>query len=266
LYNSAKSIVEHYIKGTLYNIKMDDDGLIAAGDENTQLTWMDEKVGDVVITPRSGKTVEINALWYNGLRIMDFLQEKFEKTAEGHYGQLAEKVKDSYIKTFWNEEDQCLYDYVSGNYKNTDIRPNQIFAVSLSYPVIQGELAAKIIDKVLRELYTPYGLRSLSDKSPKYKGIYTGDQYNRDSAYHQGTVWTWPLGHFISALRKVYGKNETYMELVHNLIKPFEEHLRDGCAENISEIFDGDHPHRPKGCVAQAWSVAEILRVYCEGR
>lgn len=263
VYEGAKSIIEYYTRGTLFNIKMDEDGLITAGDENTQLTWMDAKVDNFVVTPRHGKAVEINALWYNALKIMEMLEKKFGGD-EKNYKKLSKIVKDSYIKTFWNESEQCLFDYVRKEYKNSDIRPNQILAVSLSSPVIEGEKAEKIVRKVWKELYTAYGLKSLSSNSNNYKGVYIGDQFNRDSAYHQGTVWTWPLGHFLSAFIRVFGKNKTYRELFREFIQPFRDHMRDGCAENISEIFDGDFPHIPRGCFAQAWSVAEVLRVYYE--
>ncbi len=262
LYPSLKEIIDSFIEGTKYKIKMDDDYLISAGDEGTQLTWMDAKVGNWVVTPRHGKAVEINALWFNALKVMAYLSEMFEGNNE-RYVNIADKVKENFTEKFWNEERQCLYDVLSSDYKDDKVRPNQILAVSLGNNVIDGEKAEKIVNKVLKELYTSYGLRSLSPYDEEYKGIYVGDQYSRDGAYHQGTVWTWPLGQFITAYIKVNKGNVNSIDPM-EFIKPFESHLNDGCIGSISEIFDGDEPLIPRGCFAQAWSVSEILRAYVE--
>lgn len=263
IYEALKNIIDSYVAGTLFNIKMDRDFLISAGDEHTQLTWMDAKVGDWVVTPRHGKAVEVNALWYNALNIITELAEQFGEDTH-RYRDIAEKAKSSFESVFWNEEGQYLYDVVTDQYKDDKLRPNQILAVSLSYPVLEGEKARKVVDRVRKDLYTAYGLRSLSRSSESFRGVYAGDQYSRDGAYHQGTVWTWPLGHFITAYTRVYGNNKQAKYMVQRFIEPFKDHLRDACICSISEIFDGDEPLRPRGCFAQAWSVGEILRTYVE--
>lgn len=262
VYDVLINSIESMIRGTMYDIKADRDGLLSAGNENTQLTWMDAKVGGFVVTPRHGKAVEINALWYNALMIVSELAGKKGGDASS-YTLLAEKVRETFLSKFWNENEQCLYDVISSS-KDNRMRPNQILAVSLSHPVVEGEKAKKIVDRVFESLYTDMGLRTLSRDSEEYRGIYTGDQYSRDTAYHQGTVWPWIFGHFISAFMKVYGNDSYSKRKVKMLLKPFEDHLRDGCIGSISEIFDGDEPYMPRGCFAQAWSVAEILRAYVE--
>lgn len=266
LYDSMKQIIRHFIDGTLFNIKMDADGLINAGNEATQLTWMDAKVGAWVVTPRHGKAVEINALWYNALRVMEKLDGIFSNEGDSIYASAAKSAKDSFLKLFWNEKENCLYDVIFGDYADASIRPNQIFSVSLTYPILEGDTAKAVVDKVWKELYTSYGLRTLSKKSEGYRGIYTGDSYQRDGAYHQGTVWTWLLGHFITAFNRVYGNDVKYEHIINGFFAPFKDHFRDACVGNISEIFDGDEPLVPRGAFAQAWSVAEILRAYVEER
>jgi len=263
LYASMKDIIRNFKKGTINKIYVDRNGLVSAGDPGTQLTWMDAKVDSWVVTPRHGKAVEINALWYNALRIMEELESAFGNNP-AEYAAEAEKVKKSFIESFWNEKKKCLYDVINDDGKDGSIRPNQVFAVSLLYPVLEGEKARYVVDKVWKELYTPFGLRTLSRSSPGYKGIYIGNQYQRDSAYHQGTVWPWLLGHFVTAFVRVYGKEGIYGRIVASFIEPFKDHLRDACISNISEIFDGDTPHWHRGCMAQAWSVAEVLRCYIE--
>ncbi|MDF2987712.1 MAG: putative glycogen debranching enzyme [Eubacterium sp.] len=262
VYGSLKSICAGFINGTLYNIEMTEDGLITAGNESTQLTWMDAKVGDWVVTPRHGKAVEINALWYNGLMIMSELAQGFSDT--DIYLDLASKAKAAFEKVFWNEELQCLYDVVNEAGSDSSIRPNQILAVGLANAVLEGHKAKCVVEKVWRELYTPYGLRTLSEDSPQYRGIYTGDVWSRDGAYHQGTVWTWLLGRFIKAFVRVNGNTDIARKNAVDFIMPFADHMKDGGIGSISEIFDGDSPHYPKGCFAQAWSVAEILRAAVE--
>ena len=263
IYPVLKEIVRAYINGTDFKIKMDSDYLISAGDIGTQLTWMDAKVGDWVVTPRHGKAVEINALWYNALKVIGSLAETYGEDGE-YYNDIAENVKDTFIKKFWNEEKQCLYDVLTQEGKDGRVRPNQILAVSLTHQIVEGETAQKIVRKVWKELYTAYGLRSLSPKSREYVGVYLGDQYKRDGAYHQGTVWTWPLGHFITAFLKAYGDTEESRRIAESFIRPFKDHLYDACIGSISEIFDGNEPLIPRGCSAQAWSVGEVLRVYAE--
>lgn len=263
LYSSMIQIVEGFKKGTLHHIHMEEDSLVTAGDESTQLTWMDAKMGSMVFTPRHGKAVEINALWYNALRVLDMLAVKFGMDT-GEYCGLAESVKKRFRQVFWKEDGKYLYDVINGSFKDDSVRPNQIFAVSLTYPVMEGIEARCVVEKVWKELYTAYGLRSLSPHSPQYRGQCTGDQYARDSAYHQGTVWAWLIGHFITAFDRTFGKEPEYIDLTAYFLKSFKDHLNNACLGSISEIFDGDEPLNPRGCFAQAWSVAEVLRVYTE--
>jgi len=264
IYFILKEIIEAYVKGTRFGIRMDKDYLITAGDENTQLTWMDAKVDDWVVTPRHGKSVEINALWYNALRVMESFARTFGEDPD-YYKNMAEKLKRSFVEKFWYEEGQYLYDVITDNYKDASIRPNQILSVSLPFAVIEGEKAKKVVDKVWRHLYIPYGLRSLSNECEGYKGSYTGNRYQRDGAYHQGTAWSWLLGHFITAFIKVNNYSESSRsEAIKLFINPIKDHLQDACLGSISEIFDGDYPYCPKGCFAQAWGVGEILRAYVE--
>ena len=260
LYDSMLQIIDSYIDGTLYGIHMDEDMLIAAGSEDTQLTWMDAKAGDTVFTPRHGKAVEINALWYNALRVMENISGLLGYDA-GRYGRIADCVKESFARVFWYEEGKYLYDVVGGT-MDKSVRPNQILAVSLSYPVIDGEMARQVVAKVWKELYTAYGLRTLSRDSEDYRGRYLGGMYQRDSAYHQGTVWPWLIGHFITAFARTFGRDPVYADMPAKFIAPFIDHMRHACIGSISEIFDGDEPHMPRGCFAQAWSVAEVLRAY----
>ena len=260
LYDSMLQIIDSYIDGTLYGIHMDEDMLIAAGSGDTQLTWMDAKAGDTVFTPRHGKAVEINALWYNALRVMENISGLLGYDA-GRYGRIADCVKESFARVFWYEEGKYLYDVVGGT-MDKSVRPNQILAVSLSYPVIDGEMARQVVAKVWKELYTAYGLRTLSRDSEDYRGRYLGGMYQRDSAYHQGTVWPWLIGHFITAFARTLGRDPVYADMPAKFIAPFIDHMRHACIGSISEIFDGDEPHMPRGCFAQAWSVAEVLRAY----
>lgn len=263
LMSVLERILHGYQKGTAFQIKMDKDNLITAGNEDTQLTWMDAKVGSWVVTPRHGKAVEINALWYNALMVMSDLTSRIGGDGS-EYKKLAVKVKKAFVKTFWNEKARCLYDVVNEQGCDDKIRPNQILAVSLSFPVLDAEQAKSVVDTVYEKLYTALGLRTLTKNDPDYRGIYMGDQYMRDGAYHQGTVWTWPLGRFITAYARVYKDEPGLKNQLEAFFLPFRDHLQDACINNISEIFDGDEPLLPRGCCAQAWSVSEILRAYVE--
>jgi predicted glycogen debranching enzyme len=262
IYDCLKDICFSFINGTIFDIKMTEDGLITAGNEQTQLTWMDAKVGDWVVTPRHGKAVEINALWYNTLKIMSKLALQFKD--KDIYTELAKKAKESFYKVFWNEKDCCLFDVVNDLGKDASIRPNQIMAVGLSYAVVEGDVARRVVEKVWKELYTPYGLRTLSQANPQYRGVYCGDVWSRDGAYHQGTVWTWPLGRFIKAYIRVNGGAQQARKNALDFIMPFIDHIKDAGLGSISEIFDGNVPYYPRGCFAQAWSVSEILRAAVE--
>jgi glycogen debranching enzyme len=226
---------------------------------------MDAKVGDWVVTPRYGKPVEIQALWYNALRIMQELAEEFgdlERARE--YALMASKATQSFNEQFWNEADGCLYDVVQGSGRDSSIRPNQILAISLPFPILAHSKARSVLEVVERELLTPVGLRTLSPGDPQYRPTYEGGPLSRDGSYHQGTVWPWLLGPFISAFLRVNGHRQEARERAAGWLRAFEEHLEDAGLGQVSEIFDAEPPHRPRGCTAQAWSVAELLRVAVE--
>jgi predicted glycogen debranching enzyme len=259
LYN----IIEWHDKGTRYNIRIEEDGLLYGGEHGSQLTWMDAKVGDWVVTPRIGKAVEINALWYNALCIMIELTRRERKIKESHlFQQRAEKVKEAFLATFLNKEKGYLYDYVNGQEKDSSFRPNQIFAMSLPYPLLENDLSLSILKMIEDKLLSPYGLRSLAQDDPKYIGYYKGDQLSRDGAYHQGTVWSWLLGPYITS--KIRLEGEEGKQTVLKLLTKFETHFYEAGIGTVSEIFDAEPPFVPKGCIAQAWGVAEVLRAYAE--
>ena len=256
-----KEIVQAYSSGTRDNIHADCDGLITGGDPDTQLTWMDAKCNGISFTPRFGKAVEINALWYNALRIM--VETANSDAEKQQYEAMAERAADSFIEKFWNPQANCLYDFLyPDGTPDAAVRPNQVFAVSLPFTCMPSDMAESVVNVVREQLLTPYGLRSLSPLDSRYRGWYGGDQFNRDSAYHQGTVWGWLIGPFVEAFLKVNDYSECSLRQAVEYLKPLIEHARSGgCVGSIAEIFDGDFPHRPKGCIAQAWSVAEVLRV-----
>lgn len=265
LYPVFTQIIDWHIKGTRYNIKVAEDGLLSAGAPGLQLTWMDAKIGDHVITPRSGNPVEIQALWYNALRIMENLAERFgDEALQKKYSAMTSLASETFNRVFWNENAQCLYDVVNGDSPDASLRPNQIFAVSLHYSMLSAERARAVVETVQRELLTPVGLRTLSRSDPRYCATYEGGQKSRDSAYHQGTVWPWLLGPFISAYVRINGRTAQSQAQARNLLRGIEQHLTEAGLGQISEIFDADLPHHPRGCFAQAWSVAEVLRALCE--
>lgn len=265
LYPVFADIVSWHVRGTRYGIKVDSSGLLSSGEPGVQLTWMDAKVGDWVVTPRRGKPVEIQALWYNALCIMEDLARRFaDEPGQKRYRNMATLASWSFNRLFWNENLGCLYDVTNGAPPDPSIRPNQIFAVSLTHSMLSPERAKCVVQKVQEHLLTPYGLRSLAPTDPQYRGRYTGGPVERDGAYHQGTVWPWLLGPFISAYVKVNGGSETARRQAGEWLEPLRGHLTDGGLGHISEIFDGDAPQLPRGCIAQAWSVAEILRAYIE--
>lgn len=264
IFPHLKEIISAYEKGTDFSIYMEDDGLIHAGSGLDQITWMDVRVGDWVATPRHGKPVEINALWYNALRIMESLCEKFDEDASA-YRTRAEQVKESFNAKFWDSTNQCLFDVVDGDEPDDHIRPNQIYAVSLPFSLLPEEQEKSVVALVEKELFVGCGLRSLAPDHPDYHGIYCGALAKRDAAYHQGTAWGFLLGGFFSAYMKVNHHSSSAAENAVRMLEPVRKHLTDsGCIGSISEIFDGDAPHNPRGCYAQAWSVGEVLRCYCE--
>jgi len=265
LYPVLSGIIDWHLRGTRYGIKMDADGLIASDDPTVQLTWMDAKIGDWVITPRNGKAVEIQALWYNALRTMQEIARRIDKSEDSQkFSTIADQTARSFNRLFWNEEKSCLYDCVFDGNVDPAMRPNQILAVSLTHSMLSKERATAVADAVERELFTPYGLRSLSPLDERYRGRYEGDSVARDSLYHQGPVWAWLLGPFIDAYLKVNGGRKKSKAQVRQWLRTLEDHLTEAGLGHISEIFDGDFPYHPRGCFAQAWSVAEILRAVLE--
>jgi predicted glycogen debranching enzyme len=254
------SIVEHHISGTRFNIGVDpDDGLLKQGAEGYQLTWMDAKVGDWVVTPRRGKAVELNALWYNALRLMEkWLREENDNARAQTLNDYAARAKKSFNKRFWNEATGHLYDVVDGpGGDDSSCRPNQILSIALTYPVLDAMHWTAVINTVTEQLLTPVGLRSLSPHHTDYKQNYDGDLYTRDAAYHQGTVWAWLIGPYIDAWVK---NNPHDRAQVNTLLSGFYQHMSEAGIGSISEIFDAEEPYTARGCIAQAWSVAEVLR------
>jgi predicted glycogen debranching enzyme len=256
-------IVGHHLRGTKFNIHVDHaDGLLTQGEEGYQLTWMDAKVDDWVVTPRRGKAVEINALWYNALRLLEGWLRAADRGSEADgIATHAERARESFNKRFWNEAAGYLYDVVDGENNPADprCRPNQIFAISLEHPVLDPSKWVPVLNTVKEKLLTPVGLRSLAPGEPDYKSKYDGDLRSRDAAYHQGTVWAWLIGPFIDAWLKVYPGD---LETARGFLNGFETHMRSACIGSISEIFDAEAPFLPRGCCAQAWSVAEVLRCF----
>jgi predicted glycogen debranching enzyme len=265
LYRVMTGIIAWHERGTRYGIHADRDGLLAAGEAGVQLTWMDAKVGDWVVTPRRGKPVEVQALWYNALRVMQNLGQKFgEPSHSEHYRELADRAFASFTPLFWNEAAGCLYDVVDGERRDAAIRPNQIFAVSLFHKILPREKAKNVLEVVQRDLLTPYGLRSLAPSDPHYRGRYQGDPLSRDGAYHQGTVWPWLLGPFLTAYREVNDRSPESRTQAALWIAELRRYIDDEGLGQLPEVFDGDAPQRAGGCIAQAWSVGELLRSYWE--
>jgi glycogen debranching enzyme len=265
-YPQAKEIIEWHRKGTWYGIQVDSsDQLLNAGSPGTQLTWMDARVGDRVMTPRHGKAVEINALWHGALVLMaEWARELGDASADDFAGQAA-AVKDSFREKFWNAERNCLYDTIQEHGPVAKIRPNQVFAVSLKNGLIENERQRAVVEMVQRELLTPVGLRTLEAGDPEYQGRYQGPPWERDAAYHQGTVWPWLIGPFVDAYLAAFGKTDATLAYCAGLLKGLdEESAKRGCLGSVAEIYDGDEPRVPRGCPAQAWSVAEIARVRAE--
>ena len=268
---ALESVVEHHVKGTRFNLHMDEsDGLISGGADGVQLTWMDAKVGDLVVTPRRGKAVEISALWYHFLQTLAYFKKTLGQDGTP-YQQMAEKTRKGF-QSFWNPEKNCLFDVINEDgSKDESVRPNQILAVSLRPDLLSKKQNAGILAAVEAELLTPVGLRSLSDRHRDYKPRYgngkrSANQYERDICYHQGTVWPWLLGPWIDARMVVHGEKQENLSFINAQLSLLLNHhlLFESCLGSISEIFDGDSPHKAQGCVAQAWSVAELLRTFHE--
>ena len=260
-YPVLERIIAGYRKGTHHHIQMEEDGLISAGGGLDQVTWMDVCVQGILPTPRHGKPVEINAYWYNGLRIMDIFAEHLGKDRKD-YAELAAKVKESFLREFYLEDKGYLKDVVSGTKADEQIRCNQIWAVSMPFGMLTPEQERSVVDTVRRHLHTPCGLRTLCPEDPEYKGFYGGPMIKRDMAYHQGTTWVFPMGAYYLACLKVAGNTAEAKTDVREQLQAVEAMLRQGCAGQLPEIYDGDFPCDGKGCFGQAWSVGEILRVF----
>ena len=276
LYKILKNIIESFQNGINVddsNIFMDKDGLISAGTPETQLTWMDAKVGNFAVTPRNGKAVELNSLWYNALKIVANLAEKYnDEKKHDEYEKLAKKVRTSFNKKFYNEKNKCLDDVIGSE----EIRPNQLFALATTYPVmvLSNEKAKEMLKTVGKELYTKYGLATLSKKDPKYIAVYEGDGFRRDMSYHQGITWPWLAGLYVESYKTIIKneKNKTekkkleeeYEKIISNYKKSFAQAMKEGAIGTISELYDSKPPYLPKGAFAQAWSVSEVIKIMLE--
>jgi predicted glycogen debranching enzyme len=255
--------VRYFNEGTRYGIRVDSDGMLRCGEPGRTLTWMDERVGDLPVTPRVGKPVEVNALWYNSLRILERLAERFSIPSDmARFGKMAEKVEENFLATFWNGAFGCLQDVVEPGGSDGSIRPNQIFAVSLPFPLLDSESAQSVVRVVGEKLYVPHGLRTLDLQHPDFKMVYDGDVAERSAAIHQGTAWAWLLGPYLTAMVKANaaaGRIEAA-----KLLKPLEQHLTEDGLGQISQLFWGGAPHWARGCPAHAAAVGELLRAYVE--
>ena len=277
IYKKLKAIIENYSKGIDIdnnNIFLDEDGLISSGTENTQNTWMDAKYGNHCFTPRNGKTVEVNSLWYNSLKIMTELCKKFgDKKELKQYEEMAEKCKKSFEEKFYNLKKKCLYDVLG----DARVRPNQLFSISLTYPILEpnSEKAKNMMETVEKKLLNKYGLKTLAKGEKGYIDTYEGDSFRRDSSYHQGIIWAWLLGLYYNGLKNMVKaekdrkKKEKLKQKIAKLKEQTEKTftkdiLERGCLGQISEIYDSKAPYLPKGAVAQAWSVAEVFRIIYE--
>ena len=276
LYTILKNIIESFQKGINVddsNIFMDKDGLVSAGTPETQLTWMDAKIGNFAVTPRNGKAVELNSLWYNALKVVANLAEKYnDKKVQDEYEKLAKKVRINFNKKFYNEKNKCLDDVIGSE----EIRPNQLFALSTTYPVmiLSNEKAKEMLKTVSKELYTKYGLATLSKKDPKYIAVYEGDGFKRDTSYHQGITWPWLAGLYVESYKTIIKneKNKTekkrleeeYEKIISNYKKAFAQAMKEGAIGTISELYDSKPPYLPKGAFAQAWSVSEVIKIMLE--
>ena len=263
---AVKQILDGYRRGTRYGIRMDEDGLIMGGVPGVQLTWMDAKVGDWVVTPRHGKPVEIQALWIRALEVGETLARRF---GEADY---ADRCQDdrrnaiaSFRKRFWYEQGGYLYDVIDGpEGDDASLRPNQLYAISLVDELVPRDRAQQILGLVEEQLLTPVGLRTLSPHDPRYRARYEGGVLERDGAYHQGTLWPFLLGSFVTAWMKAFGQSEAVRNKARSFLTGLEAHLHEACLGQVSEIFDAEDPYQPRGCCAQAWSVAEPLRALIE--
>lgn len=263
LYPILQTIIHHHCKGTRFGIKQDSDGLLRAGCPGLALTWMDAKT-NIVYTQRDGKPVELAALWYNALNCMAFFAAELEKEDECDlFTGMADVNEQSFQEKFWNEDKQYCYDVIEGGSSQRErdccLRPNQLIAASLNWSPLTEEQRFLVLEACSSHLLTSHAIRTLSPDDPKYQGVYLGDIFARDNAYHQGIGWAWLLGPFVLAHLRVFGNRDLAREFVLPVLR---SHLNEAGVGQVSEIFDGDAPHRARGCIAQAWSVAEILRAW----
>ncbi len=264
LWSLLRSIVEHHRQGTLYHIRLDKDGMIEHG---PQLTWMDAMVKNKFVTPRDGKAVEIQALWYNALKTMEMLATHFnQKEQAEEYSVMAERARKSFVEKFWNPRTGCLFDVIHGEQRDASLRPNQVIAVALDFPILDKAMGEKVVKTVWKRLFATYGLKTLAEDDPHYIGKYLGDWDHRNKAYHNGTVWAWLLGPFTTAFLKLKNHEKNWrVYALNTFLQPlFQKETFQAGLGTISEIFDGDPPHTPRGCTTQAWSVAEPLRAFME--
>jgi predicted glycogen debranching enzyme len=262
LWPTIAQIIEAYLAGTLFGIRIGADGLLTGGDHQTQLTWMDATVRGQPVTSRHGKAVEVNALWYNALRSAASLAGRLGLSAQQQqYLELANRAQNAFGTTFWNEEDRSLYDCVAEDVPDRRLRPNQILAIGLPYPVLERSRWQEVLSAVQKHLHTSYGLRTLAPSETEYRASYSGGPEERDSAYHQGTIWPWLLGSFYEAYLKTYGFSQVARTSVAEAMSSWSGHLLGAGLGTVSEIFDAEAPHQARGSIAQAWSVAELLRV-----
>jgi predicted glycogen debranching enzyme len=262
LFGGMDAIIQSFVHGTGFGIKLDTDGLLRAGVPGVALTWMDARINGVPVTPRTGKPVEIQALWYNALRIMQNLAGKRDDQRQSLYGSLADSTHAAFRAHFWNGSEHSLFDVIDGDWKDSSIRPNQIFAASLTHKLIEGEQAREMLSVVERELLTPFGLRTLSPRDPRYRGRYAGGAEERDAAYHQGTVWPWLMGPFVSAWYEAHGKESSARQRCLQWLSALREYRTNEGMNHLPEVFDGDPPHQPGGCNAQAWSLAMLIQTF----
>ncbi len=264
LWDTLQCAIEQHIRGTRFGIHLDNDGLLAHG---PRLTWMDAAVDGKPVTPREGKAVDVQALWYNALRLMQILATEFESPNDAeNFSLLAAKAKASFAEKFWRSEGGYLFDVVDGDSRDRSLRPNQIIAVSLDFTMLDSSRSRSVVEAVWRNLWGTFGLKTLPKSDPRYVGKYLGGFPERDRAYHNGTVWAWLLGPFTTAFLKVRGHDAWWRKFAfESLLRPlFLEETCSASLGTLSEIFDGDPPHQPRGCISQAWSVAEPLRAYVE--
>lgn len=259
-------IIQKHVEGTDFNIHMTEDGLLYAGYPGLQLTWMDTKVGGNTPTARQGKAVEVNALWYNTIKTMEYIcKNNGQAQMEASYRLMAEKIFKGFNEKFWYEEGGYLYDYIEDGYKDNSVRPNQILAISLPFMLIEDPNKREMMmNTIIKELYTSFGLRTLSNMNPNFKARYDGNQSARDGAAHQGTVWPWTIGHFVTAYIKTYGKGKDSKDFIETVYEPVFEHLKTAGLGTVSEMFDGNFPYNARGRISHAWAVAEVLRSYIE--